>query len=138
MARHAVMGGRVVLAVLVSALLPGCRQAPPPPPPLVPVVQTMGTWEGRGDHTIGITSHSGKFQIRWRTTEADDAMAPGVFRVTVHSAVSGRPLHEVISHVGAGSGVVDYEEDPRQFNLMIASADLDWVVTVDATVLTRS
>ena len=137
MARHAVIQGRVVLVVLVSALLQGCRQVPPPPPPLVPVVQTMGTWQGRGDHTIGITSQSGKFQIRWRTTEAADAMAPGVFRVTVHSAVSGRPLHEVISHVGAGSGVVDYEEDPRQFNLMIASADLDWVVTVDETVLTR-
>ena len=132
-----IMRPRLAAVLALAVVLAACRQVPPPPPPLVPVVQTMGTWEGRGDHTIGITSQSGKFQIRWRTTESADAMAPGVFRVTVHSAVSGRPLHEVISHVGAGSGVVDYEEDPRQFNLMIASADVDWVVTVDETVLTR-
>lgn len=98
----------------------------------------MGDWQGRGDYTIGITSHSGKFRIRWQARALPDAASPGHFRLIVHSAVSGRPLDEVVNQTGPGSGTLDYEEDPRQFNLMVASADLEWSVAVDEVVLVRT
>ncbi|MCC7123380.1 MAG: hypothetical protein IT178_00920 [Acidobacteria bacterium] len=100
------------------------------------VPQQMGTWQGRDNYTIGITSQSGKFRIRWQARAIPGA-GTGHFRLTVHSAVSGRPLDQVVDHVGPGDGAVNYEEDPRQFNLMVDSADLDWSVTVDELVLVR-
>jgi hypothetical protein len=127
--------------VALTLVLPGvdCGRSVPPAETWTAVPQHMGDWQGRGDYTIGITSHSGTFRIRWEARSVPDAAnPPGRFRLTIHSAVSGRPLDEVINHVGPGAGTIDYEEDPRQFNLMVASADLDWTVAVDEMVLVRT
>jgi hypothetical protein len=96
----------------------------------------MGSWEGRGDHTIGLVSQSGKFRIHWETRAEPDA-AHGRFRLTVHSAVSGRPLQEVVNHSGPGEGTLNFEDDPRPYDLMVQSAGVTWLVVVDEVVLVQ-
>lgn len=89
-----------------------------------------GTWQGRGHQTIGHVSESGRFRIQWHVT--DDASSEiGVFKMTVHSAVSGRPLQTVVDHRGAGEGTALFEDDPRLYNLMVESAHVEWSFTVE-------
>lgn len=94
----------------------------------------IGSWQGTGNHTIGFVSHSGKFRVRWRTA-AIDGVAPGVFRLGVNSAVSGRPLDLPVDHHGPGEGAFNFEDDPRQYNLMVESSGLAWTIDVDEVVL---
>ena len=58
-----------------------------------------------------------------------------MFHLTVHSAVSGRPLQEVVDHRGIGEGTFNFEDDPRQYNLMVSSSGLLWSIVVDEIVL---
>lgn len=51
--------------------------------------------------------------------------------MTVHSAVSGRPLQTVVDHRGAGEGTALFEDDPRLYNLMVESAHVEWSFTVE-------
>ena len=112
------------------------RPAPSADAALVPVTQAVGTWEGSGDHTIGFASTSGRFRIRWETRLEPDH-TDGRFHVAVHSAVSGRPLQDVVDQQGPGSGTVNFEDDPRPYNLMVTSSGLDWSITVDEVVLVK-
>jgi hypothetical protein len=54
-----------------------------------------------------------------------------MFRVTVHSAVSGRPLVVAVDHHGAGRDTAYVNEDPREFYLVVESSAVDWDVAVD-------
>ena len=54
-----------------------------------------------------------------------------MFRLTVHSAVSGRPIELVADQRGSGDGTALFEDDPRLYNLLIESTHVDWSVTVD-------
>ena len=101
---------------------------------MIGIPQLVGSWEGSGDHTIGFVSNSGKFRVRWSTRQ-EPGKAEGVFRLTVHSAVSGRPLQEVVTQHGPGEGSFNFEDDPRQYNLMVASSGVVWSVVVDEVVL---
>ena len=123
----------VAVATLV-ALGADCRRATAPPRPPIGIPQQVGAWEGSGDHTIGFVSNSGKFRIRW-ATRPEPGTPEGVFHLTVHSAVSGRPLQEVVDQRGVGEGTFDFEDDPRQYNLMVTSAGLLWSIVVDEVVL---
>jgi hypothetical protein len=59
---------------------------------------------------------------------------PGTFRLTIHSAISGRPLATAVDHQGVGGDVVYVGEDPRVFYAEIESANLEWSFTIeDAT-----
>ena len=55
----------------------------------------------------------------------------GDFRVTVHSAVSGRPLVVAVDRHGVGRDTAYVNEDPREFYLVVESSDIDWDVAVD-------
>jgi hypothetical protein len=55
----------------------------------------------------------------------------GTLRVTVHSAVSGRPLVVAVDHQGAGRDTAFVNEDPREFYLVVDSAHVDWTIAVD-------
>ncbi len=120
-----------VLALVVAGA--GCKgQRAAAPPEAVP--QVIGAWQGEGSHTIGFVSHSGKFRVRWRA-EALPGVEPGAFRLGVNSAVSGRPLDLPVDHQGPGEGVFNFEDDPRQYNLMVESSGLAWTIDVDEVVL---
>jgi hypothetical protein len=121
-----------LFAVAVAA--GACRSEPLPPPAHVAVPQQIGTWQGTGHRTIGFDSQSGRFRIQWETTPESGA-SDGTFRLTVHSGVSGRPLQEVVNHHGAGQGSLNFEDDPRLYQLLVESGGLQWSVTVDELVL---
>ena len=89
-------------------------------------------------------------RLRWETRNPGSrgAGAPGAdgpsvaaFRVTVHSAVSGRPLVVAVDHHGVGQDTAYVNEDPREFYLVVDSSDIDWNLAVDegipATMPTR-
>lgn len=103
---------------------------------LVPVEQQMGSWEGTESQTLGLVSQSGSFRIRWQSRVLDGAtQSDARFLLTVHSGVSGRPLREVVDQRGGGAGAVNFEDDPRPYNLMVESSGVAWTVTVDEVVL---
>ena len=51
--------------------------------------------------------------------------------MTVHSAISGRPLALAGESRGVGHDISYINEDPRVFYLVVDSANLEWSVTVE-------
>jgi len=76
------------------------------------------------------------WRLRWEAT-AVNADSPVALRVTVHSADSGRLLEAPLDESGAGSGVVEIVEEPRQFYLTVESTGLDWTLAVEDSVPAR-
>jgi hypothetical protein len=120
------------MTLLALAFSLACRDAPPPPA-YVTAARTAGSWQGRGSQTLGFSSDSGRFDIKWETSN-ESAPRTGTFKVMVHSAVSGRPLHLAVDHRGEGRGTARIDDDPRQYNLMVESANLDWSISVEEVV----
>jgi len=100
----------------------------------VPATHSLGAWEGSGNRTLGFASNSGRFRITWQTRLEAGHIA-GHFHLAVHSAVSGRLLKDVVDHQGSGGGTVDFEDDPRPFDLMVVASGLTWSIEVDEVVL---
>jgi hypothetical protein len=99
----------------------------------------LGSWSGHGNtQTESFTSDSGSIRVEWTTKNgsvAKDAAGPtkaggGMFRLTIHSAISGRPLMEAVDEQGVGNGTAFVHEDPRVFFAVVESADLDWSFTL--------
>src|SRR5947207_5517188 len=95
---------RRLLAHLAIALLAGgCGgQAHPADDTAKRVVvwRAVGSWSGRGNRqTESFTSESGTLRIRWTTSRGEPA---GAFRLTAHSAISGRLLEQAVDHRGVG------------------------------------
>ena len=94
----------------------------------------VGSWSGRGNaQTDSFNIDSGQWRIKWATTN-ETPSGSGTFHATVHSAVSGRPLLEEITHRGLGQGTAYVNEDPRLFDIDIESANIDWSVSVEEAV----
>lgn len=121
---------RVLSLAALAALAGACGRDPSPPPTVVTVTRPAGSWQGRGNSTLGFNSDSGRLRITWQARrEAPDK--PSTLLVTVHSAVSGRPLKVVVDHTGDGEGVVTFDDDPRAYNLMVESTNVAWSLAVD-------
>lgn len=110
--------------------LMACREAPARPDARTAVTRPLGTWQGRGSQTIGVVSDSGRLRIAWRTWNGSPA-GDARFRLTLHSAVSGRPLHLIADERGTAQGTIEVTDDPRPYNFMVDSADVDWSFTVE-------
>lgn len=135
---HAGSFARFSLLVVVT-LIAACRPSRDAEAPrLVTVTREAGAWQGTGDSTIGFVSDSGRFRIEWETRNEGPAGA-GTFRLTVHSAVSGRPIEVMADHRGVGRGSAEFADAPRVYNFMVESTNLEWsfivheVVTVTET-----
>jgi hypothetical protein len=115
--------------------LPGCRrQSKAEADALAVGWLPVGAWSGRGDtQTDSFNIESGTWRIKWETRN-ETAPGKGKFRVEVHSAVSGRPLSLAVDHPGVGHDVAYVTEDPRLFDLVIQSRDVDWSITVQEAV----
>ncbi|MCA1586591.1 MAG: hypothetical protein LC791_18075 [Acidobacteria bacterium] len=98
------------------------------------LTRPIGSWQGKGSRTIGVPSDSGRFRIAWQTRDEHPA-GSGTFRLTVHSAVSGRPIQVVADHRGEGSGSAEFDDDPRPYNFMVDSAHVEWSLTVEEVVI---
>jgi hypothetical protein len=81
--------------------------------------------------TDAFISDTGQLRIVWEARAASPARTDAEsFRVSVHSAVSGRLLVTAVEHRGAGRNTTYVTEDPRSFFLVIESANLEWSVEV--------
>jgi hypothetical protein len=121
-----------VRVVLLAALVCGaCRSGPKGNIQETLVGwRAVGSFSGRGDsQTESFNIESGQWRIKWATTGA------GMFEMTVHSAVSGRPLGVPVEQRGTGHGIDYVNEDPRLYHLVIESSDVDWSVGVEEAVV---
>ena len=95
----------------------------------------MGAYSGRGnEQTSSFTSDSGGLRIQWETKPVNPASPSGTFRLTIHSAISGRPLLVAVNQKGPGKGIAYAGEDPRVFFAEVDSSDLEWTFTVEERV----
>ena len=130
-----VVGRRVsgaVVILLVGALFAAGCKAKKPASHRETVWQPLGTWSGHGNvQTESFNGDSGALRIRWK---ASHAAPDGVFQLTVHSAISGRPMGLVVDHAGDGDGTAFFSDDPHVFFAVVDSKDLDWTFTVEQPV----
>lgn len=129
------MRGRWIASrfVAIAAIASGCGGTEPPPRQVVTVNRPAGTWQGTGNRTIGFVSESGRFDVTWETRNERPA-GTGTFRLTVHSAVSGRPIQVLADQRGEGRGRASVADDPRPYNFMVESANIEWSFSVEETV----
>jgi hypothetical protein len=140
---HASTSSSIVKSFLFLALLlsVGCHEAPAPVTREVVVWRPLGSWSGHvSSQTGSFPSDTGALRVRWETKN-ETAPGAGTFVVTLHSAVSGRPLLPAVDHRGVGRDVAYLHEDPRVFYFEVVSANVEWSIDVDegiqATVTSR-
>ena len=127
------MDHRLSILVLVGVALlnAACRNDAPGGRTPTVVWRTLGSWSGRGSmQTEPFISDTGALRLRWETSH-EAAPGTGVFRVTVHSDVSGRALVVAVDARGVGRETTYVNEDPRPFFLSVESANLDWTVAAE-------
>ena len=69
-------------------------------------------------------------RLRWKTTR-ETAPGAGRFTVTLHSAVSGRPIQTIVEARGVGADTVPVAEEPRWSHFVVEAADVDWEMTLE-------
>ena len=118
----------VAALALIAA---GCRTQAAPAAKEVMIWETVGSWSGHGNlQTESFPSDTGALRVRWETRNGT-----GAFRLTAHSAVSGRPVQTAVDQKGIGHGMSYIHDDPRVFYLVIESANVDWSFTLDEGVM---
>lgn len=104
----------------------------------VVVWRSIGSWSGRGNtQTESFTSDTGSLRVRWQTSH-EVRPGDGTFRLTLHSAISGRPLVEAVNHRGIGADTSYVSEDPRVFHVVVDSARVEWSFTIDEGIGART
>jgi hypothetical protein len=73
---------------------------------------------------------SGSLRLHWRASNLEPN-ADGTFRLTLHSAVSGRPLSVAVDARGNASGTVYAPEDPRPMYVVVESTASEWSFEVE-------
>ena len=89
------------------------------------------------DHVAGRTAES---RAASRAESAETAEQEGTlssFQLTLRSGISGRPLKVITDHRGAGSGSVEFGDDPRMYEFLVDSSGVDWSVSVEETFAPR-
>jgi hypothetical protein len=91
----------------------------------------VAEWSGRGNaQTESFSGDTGGFRFRW-TTSRESPPGTGRFKLTLHSAISGRPLAVAVDTTGVGADTAYVSEDPRTFHVVIESQNVDWTVVVE-------
>jgi len=131
------MTRRLLVTLAIGLMAAACRgqaHQTDETPKQVVVWRSVGSWSGHGNRqTESFTSDSGALRIRWATTRQEPG-GKGAFRVTAHSAISGRLLETVVDYRGTGSGVGFVNQDPHVFYLMVESDRLDWKFSVEEAI----
>lgn len=91
----------------------------------------IGSWSGHGNRqTESFTSETGTLRVRWEATH-EAVAGSGAFRLTAHSAISGRSLQEIVDQPGAGRGEAYVQQDPHVFYVVVESNRMNWSFTVE-------
>jgi hypothetical protein len=128
---------RYVLLSAALAWVSGC-DATPAPVAAAPAIATrwhaLGTWSGRGDIQTGsFDVTTGALRLRWETRD-ERALGIGVFRVSLHSAISGRPLQTIVETKGVGANTAYLEDEPRVSYLVVEAQNVEWTATLEELV----
>jgi hypothetical protein len=115
--------------------LDAAKPEPKPERQPEPVIwRTVGAWSGRGNVQTGSFSvETGAMRIRWQTSN-EAVPGAGAFRLSLHSAISGRPLQVAVDQKGVGRDTTYIEDEPRVSYLVVDSHDIDWAVTLEEAV----
>ncbi len=125
--RNALVGATIVASL---SILAACRAPQAAPPQTVVQWHALGAWAGRGNlQTESFTSETGSLRVRWET-----ARGAGAFQLTIHSAISGRPLNVAVDQRGPGRATAYVNDDPRMFYAVVESTNVDWSFSVDEAV----
>lgn len=91
----------------------------------------LGTWSGRGDRqTESFDVTTGSLRLTWETRE-EGAPGAGRFRLSLYSAISGRPLQTIVDVRGADADSARIAADPRVAYLQIEADQVDWRITLE-------
>jgi hypothetical protein len=121
----------VLIGVALTSATASCQRDVPRTRTPTVVWRTLGSWSGRGSmQTDPFISDTGSLRLRWETRD-ETTPGAGIFRVTLHSDVSGRALVLAVDARGVGRDVAYVNEDPRSFFLAVESANLDWTIDAD-------
>ncbi|HKB12886.1 MAG TPA: hypothetical protein VKD69_19620 [Vicinamibacterales bacterium] len=117
-----------------AAGTPGCRReqvaAAKAPPQMI--WRAVGSWSGHGNRqTESFTSDTGALRVKWETRSEGTSATSGAFRLTAHSAISGRVLQQVVEAQGTDSGTDYVSQDPHVFYMSVESAGIDWTFSVE-------
>jgi hypothetical protein len=125
------------VAVLLAVVLAcgACRSQPKPAENREVVVwRKIGSWSGQGNTQTGsFTDDSGAMRVQW-VTRKESLPGKGTFRLSLHSAISGRPLAVAVDQRGVGRGTAEIQEDPHVAYLVVESANIEWAFTVQEAV----
>ena len=121
------------VGIAVSCVwLAGCRENPSAQSRRETFWRPVGTWSGQGRlQTESWPGDTGAMRIKWTTSHA---AADALFQLTIHSAISGRPMQTVVDETGNGEGTAYFSDDPRVFFAVVESKNLDWTFTIDEPV----
>jgi hypothetical protein len=123
----------IITAVLAST---ACRSEPKAKPLLIGW-RPIQTFSGHGNaQTDSFDIGSLQWRMKW-ATKNENPPGTGTFNMSVHSAISGRPLGDPVEHRGNGHGIAYINEDPRLYDLVIESSGVDRSVSVEESVLGR-
>ncbi len=96
--------------------------------------RALGTWSGSGDRqTESFDVTTGSMRLTWETLQ-EGAPDTAHFRVSLHSAISGRPLQTIVDTQGPGADTVDLAANPRVAYLLIESEQIRWRITLQEAV----
>ena len=120
-----------LLTLAAFVMLAGCGSQPKAAPREVTVWRHVGSWSGHGStQTESFVGDTGSLRVDWATSH-ESSPGAGAFRLTVHSAVSGRAMKVAVDHHGVGRGSAYVWEEPRMFHISVESANVDWSFAVE-------
>lgn len=123
---------RLFILALCAMAFFGCRNPlKPARNDIVMAWRPVVSWSGNANYqTDSFDIGTGQWRIKWQTTDQPSEKQK-IFRVMVHSSVSGRFVTVAVDHPGVGSGINYIAEDPREFFLVVESKGLDWKLKVE-------
>ncbi len=121
--------------MLVATFASACQGDAPRQPPQRPAAaltwRELGSWSGGGSRQtesfeVSITA----MRLRWQTT-SESTPGAGRLTVTLHSAVSGRPLQTIVDAHGVASATVNVADEPRWCHFVIEAENVEWQMTLE-------
>ncbi len=123
-------------AIAVAMLGVACRgdrpgHAAAPPTAAAITWREVGTWSGRiGRQTESFEVSPAAMRLRWQT-KSETSPGAGRVTVTLHSAVSGRPLQTILDARGVSSATVSVAEEPRWCHFVITAENVEYWMTLE-------